>query len=183
MLPLILVALLAQRSRLTRVRHRCLVVPRSAGGAADSRSAAPAPEVTRARDAAVLSGLVAAVGAPLVLGESRTGFATLVLVYAMVGLSVVVLSGWADRSRSASSASPASGRSSPEHGDAAARGLLRHADRRGRGRSLVALLIGLPALRVPGLFLAVVTLAFGAFVQFVALNRDLAGALLPPDGR
>jgi branched-chain amino acid transport system permease protein len=44
-----------------------------------------------------------------------------------------------------------------------------------------ALLIGLPALRLPGLYLAVTTLALGAFVQFVLLDRSyaLSRALAP----
>ena len=184
MLPLVLVALLVQRGRLSRAfdtgvsSFRALQEVRPVPAALRHL---PAVRLTRA--AAAAAGVVVAVGAPLVLGESRTGFATLVLVYGMVGLSVVVLSGWAGQISlgqfgfAGVGAVVAGGLATRLQADffltlfaAALAG------------AVVALLIGLPALRVPGLFLAVVTLAFGAFVQYVALNRDLTGWALPPDG-
>jgi ABC-type branched-subunit amino acid transport system ATPase component/ABC-type branched-subunit amino acid transport system permease subunit len=184
MLPLVLVALLAQRRQLSRAFDTGV----SSFRALQEVRPVPAvlrrlPEVTRARDGAVLAVLALAVGAPLVLGEARSGFGSLVLIYAMVGLSVVVLSGWAGQISLGQFGFAGVG--------AVVAGSLTtrlHADffltlgGAVLAGALVALLIGLPALRVPGLFLAVVTLAFAAFVQFVALNRDLAGGLLPPDG-
>ncbi len=184
MLPLVLVALLTQRSRLSRAFDTGVSSFRAL------QEVRPVPIVLRrlpavrlARATAGAGGLAVAVGAPLVLGEARTGFATLVLIYGMVGLSVVVLSGWAGQISlgqfgfAGIGAVVAGGLATRLHADffvtlgaAAVVG------------ALVALLIGLPALRVPGMFLAVVTLAFGAFVQFVALNRDLTGWALPPDG-
>ena len=184
MLPLILAALLAQRGRLSRAfdtgvsSFRALQEVRPVPSAL---RALPALRLARAAGGAV--GIAVAVGAPFVLGESRTGFGTLVLIYAMVGLSVVVLSGWAGQISlgqfgfAGIGAVVAGAMATRVNADffltllaAAVVG------------ALVALLIGLPALRVPGLFLAVVTLAFGAFVQYVVLNRDLTGWLLPPDG-
>ncbi|MGB8652266.1 MAG: ATP-binding cassette domain-containing protein [Mycobacteriales bacterium] len=184
MLPLVLVALLAQRRQLSRAfdtgvsSFRALQEVRPIPAALRGL-----PDVRRVRAATATVGIALAVGAPLVLGESRTGFATLVLVYGMVGLSVVVLSGWAGQISlgqfgfAGIGAAVAGGMATRLQADffvtLAAAAL---------AGAVVALLIGLPALRVPGLFLAVVTLAFGAFVQYVALNRDLAGWLLPPDG-
>ncbi len=49
----------------------------------------------------------------------------------------------------------------------------------GLAGAAVAVLIGLPALRVQGLFLAVVTLAFAATVQFLVLDPKYFGWLLP----
>ena len=48
--------------------------------------------------------------------------------------------------------------------------------------AVVAVLIGIPALRVPGMFLAVVTLGFAAAVQYAGLSRERFGWLLPPTG-
>jgi branched-chain amino acid transport system permease protein len=184
MLPLVLVALLTQRRQLSRAFDTGV----SSFRALQEVRPVPAalrrlPAVRRARAALVAVGTALAVGAPLALGEARTGFATLVLIYAMVALSVVVLSGWAGQISlgqfgfAGIGAAVAGGMATRLQADffvtltaAAVAG------------AVVALLIGLPALRVPGLFLAVVTLAFAAFVQYVVLNRDLTGRLLPPDG-
>jgi branched-chain amino acid transport system permease protein len=50
--------------------------------------------------------------------------------------------------------------------------------------AVAAVLIGLPALRLPGLYLAVTTLALGAAMQYFFLNRSYAVGkhLLPPTG-
>jgi branched-chain amino acid transport system permease protein len=47
---------------------------------------------------------------------------------------------------------------------------------------LLAVLVGIPALRVPGLFLAVVTLGLAATVQYGVLSRAHFSWLLPPSG-
>ena len=44
------------------------------------------------------------------------------------------------------------------------------------------MLIGLPALRIQGLFLAVTTLAFAFTVQYFLLNRDYFDWALPEQG-
>ena len=184
MLPLILGALLTQRGRLSRAFDTGVSSFRALQEVRPIPSALRGvPAVRRVRSALAAVAVTVAVGAPLVLGESRTGFASLVVIYAMVGLSVVVLSGWAGQISlgqfgfAGIGAVVAGSLATRVHADffltllaAASVG------------AVVALLIGLPALRVPGLFLAVVTLAFGAFVQYVVLSRDLTGWLLPPEG-
>ncbi len=184
MLPLILIALLAQRRQLSRAFDTGVSSFRALQEVRPIPAALRAlPEVRRARAVGGAVAVAAAVGAPVLLGEAHTGFATLVLIYAMVALSVVVLSGWAGQISlgqfgfAGIGAAVAGGMATRLEADffvtLAAAVVV---------GTVVAVLIGLPALRVPGLFLAVVTLAFAAFVQYVVLNRDLAGGLLPPDG-
>jgi branched-chain amino acid transport system permease protein len=49
--------------------------------------------------------------------------------------------------------------------------------------AVVAVLIGLPALRIPGLFLAVTTLSFALAVENFVLRREFFGWLLPRTGK
>ncbi len=184
MLPLILLALAAQRRQLSRAFDTGVSSFRALQEVRPIPAALRAlPEVRRARAVGGALAVAAAVGAPVLLGEARTGFATLVLIYAMVALSVVVLSGWAGQISlgqfgfAGIGAAVAGGMATRLEADF----FLTLAAAVVVG-TVVAVLIGLPALRVPGLFLAVVTLAFAAFVQYVVLNRDLTGGLLPPDG-
>ena len=124
-----------------------------------------------------------ALGAPFLVGTSRADFASLIAIYAMLGVSLVVLSGWAGQISlgqfafagiGAATAGSLATRSDGIFGDffvtLVAAGLV---------GAFAAVLIGLPALRVQGLFLAVVTFAFAATVQNVVLNRDYFGSLLP----
>ncbi len=117
---------------------------------------------------------------PLVVGSVRANFASLVVIFAIVGISVVILSGWAGQVSLGQFAFCGIGA-------AVAGGLAvnHHADffvtllAAGLAGAAAALLIGLPALRVQGLFLAVVTLAFAVTVQNVVLDRQYTSWLLP----
>jgi len=51
----------------------------------------------------------------------------------------------------------------------------------GLAGAVVAILIGLPAVRLPGLFLAVTTLAFAASVEHFVLSKEFFGWMLPAD--
>jgi ABC-type branched-subunit amino acid transport system ATPase component/ABC-type branched-subunit amino acid transport system permease subunit len=180
-LPVLLAALLLRRNVLSRAfdtgvssfkvlkEHRA--IPTELRGL---------PEVRRARLALVVAGAALAVGAPLVVGSSNTDFLSLIVCYGIVGVSLVVLSGWAGQISLGQFAFAGIG--------AATAGSLatRHdvdffvtLVAAGLVGALFAVLIGLPALRVQGLFLAVVTFAFAATVQNVVLNRDYLGAILP----
>jgi ABC-type branched-subunit amino acid transport system ATPase component/ABC-type branched-subunit amino acid transport system permease subunit len=183
MLPILLAALLARRGVLSRAHDTGVStfrmveefrrIPRELSGVREIRL------VGLGLVAVVLSVLIAA---PYLLGP-QTGFASQILLYAMVGLSLVVLAGWA-------------GQVSLGHfafagiGAAVAGGLA--ANHRmdffvtltvaALAGAAIAVLIGLPALRIPGMFLAVVTLAFAATVQNVLLQGDYMAWLLPRDG-
>ncbi|MGI8792959.1 MAG: ABC transporter permease, partial [Acidimicrobiales bacterium] len=122
----------------------------------------------------LLGGLVMLAAAmPLLLSEGQLNLAGVVLTYAMIGLSLVVLTGWAGQVSLGQVAFLGIG--------AAVGGYLtltRGWDlsfaliAAGLAGALAATLIGLPALRIQGLFLAVVTLAFALATSSVLLNKE-----------
>jgi ABC-type branched-subunit amino acid transport system ATPase component/ABC-type branched-subunit amino acid transport system permease subunit len=128
------------------------------------------------------AGLVAALalGAPYLVGTSHADTTSFIAVCAMVAVSMVVLSGWAGQISLGQFAFAGIGA-------AVAGGLATRlgADffvtlaAAGIAGAVAAVLIGLPALRVQGLFLAVVTLAFAATVRNLFLSRDYFGDWLP----
>ena len=118
--------------------------------------------------------LAAAVVLPLILTTSQTYLAALILIYAIVGLSLLVLTGWAGQISLGQFALAGVGGATTavlfqRHGWdfvlAVAAGVAVGA--------LTALVIGVPALRIQGPFLAVTTLAFGLSVStyFLAPNN------------
>ena len=142
------------------------------------------PEVVWAGRGAKLLGVAVLVTAPWIVGSPRLGFLTLTALAAIVALSLTTLTGWAGQVSlgqfgiAGVGAAVAGGLATRAHADffvtliaAAAAG------------AVVAALIGLPALRLPGLFLSVVTLAFAGVVQLVVLNPRYDGWLLPKDGQ
>ncbi|MGN6472430.1 MAG: ATP-binding cassette domain-containing protein [Mycobacteriales bacterium] len=142
------------------------------------------PEVVWGGRAARLAGLTLCVLAPFIVGSARVGFLSLVVISAIVALSVTVLTGWAGQASlgqfgiAGVGAAVAGGLATRAHADffvtlmvAAVVG------------ALIAALIGIPALRLPGLFLAIVTLAFSAEVALVLLDQRYFGWLLPKNGQ
>jgi ABC-type branched-subunit amino acid transport system ATPase component/ABC-type branched-subunit amino acid transport system permease subunit len=119
------------------------------------------PEVRYGIAGLKLVTLVAALSLPLWLPPSRVQLAAVILIYAIVGVSLVVLTGWAGQISLGHWALVGVG------GTAAATLYARHgwdfllALPAGMAvGALLALVIGLPALRIRGPFLAVTTLAF-----------------------
>jgi branched-chain amino acid transport system permease protein len=117
-----------------------------------------------------------------VLG-GQTGQATIVVIYAMIGVSLVILTGWAGQislgqyAIAAIGAAAAGGLAANHRWDffvTLAAGALAGA--------VLAVFVGLPALRIQGMFLAVTTLAFAFAVQAL-LTREYVGWLLPEPGR
>jgi branched-chain amino acid transport system permease protein len=117
---------------------------------------------------------------PFVLSVGRTNIAGVIAINAIVGLSIVVLTGWAGQI------------SLGQYGFVGIAALV--------GGALtaktplpfwaavpitvavtagVAVLIGIPALRVRGLFLAVSTFVFAVAVQLVLLDKGITGKLRP----
>jgi branched-chain amino acid transport system permease protein len=183
MLLVILVALLAQRKLLARAHDSGT----SSWQAVKDIRPIPAelrnlPEVRKAR--AIVLGIAgsAMVLAPFVVGELSTGRLTHLAIYAMVGVSLVVLTGWSGQISLgqwaiAGVGCAVAGGLVANHGwdffaTLAAAGL---------AGAVVAILIGIPALRIQGLFLAVTTLAFAFTVQNLVLSRQYASWLLPED--
>lgn len=131
------------------------------------------PEVRIARGV----GLVVLVGGTLVLphllGTEDSLKASAVLIFALVGLSIVVLTGWAGQVSlgqmgfvGAGAAVTAVATSDWGLDLALALPLAAVVG------ALIALVVGLPALRLRGLFLAVTTLAFGLAMSSYFLNQD-----------
>ncbi|MCU1623738.1 MAG: Phosphonate-transporting ATPase [Frankiales bacterium] len=180
-LPVVLVALLVRRRTFVRAldsgvssfrvlqEHR--PIPLELRGLREVR-------VVRGLGAAAVAGL--ALGAPWLVGTSRADHASFIVICAMLAVSMVVLSGWAGQISLGNWAFAGIGA-------AVAGSLASRADSdffvsvalAGVAGAVVAVLIGVPALRVQGLFLAVVTLAFAATVQGIVLNRDFLGSVLP----
>ena len=184
MLPVILTALLLQRRRMARAFDTGIASFKAL------QEFRPIPvelrglkEVRQVRMGAI--GLVVALGlaAPWIVGTSRAAFCTQAAIAGMVAVSLVVLSGWAGQislgqyAFAGVGAAVAGGLATRHHQDFFV--TLGAAVIVG---AVVAVLIGIPALRVTGLFLAVVTLGFGAAVQYAGLSRDRFGWLLPPTG-
>jgi branched-chain amino acid transport system permease protein len=123
-----------------------------------------------------------AVGLPFWLGDHYTGDATTGVIYAIIGVSLVVLTGWAGQislgqfAIAGVASATAGGLAANHHVDffvtiivAALVG------------AAVAVAVGLPALRIQGLFLAVTTLGF-AFTVDSLLHREYFGWLVPKSG-
>jgi ABC-type branched-subunit amino acid transport system ATPase component/ABC-type branched-subunit amino acid transport system permease subunit len=137
------------------------------------RELAHLPEVRIARW--LFIGTVAAVlvALPLILDLSQTSLTAAMFIYAVVALSLVVLTGWAGEMSLGQMAfvgigSATTGWLTVTHGydltiTVLGAGLL---------GAVFAVLVGLPALRIRGLFLAVMTLAFALFTSSYLLDRE-----------
>jgi len=184
MLLLVLGALLFQRQRMARahdtgvssfrVLQEFRPIPRELRDLVEGKRA-------RIALAVLVAALVLA--APWIVGTNRDAFLSVAALAAMVAVSLVVLSGWAGQISLGQYGFAG-------FGGAVAGGLATRHDMdffltigaAAIAGALLAVLIGIPALRVPGLFLAVVTLALGATVQYGILSRDHFAWLLPPSG-
>jgi branched-chain amino acid transport system permease protein len=181
MLPILLVAMLAQRRRLSRALDTGLATWRQA---AEFRPVPPelreVPEVAWGR--VVLGTALAAlfVLLPFVVDLERQILSSVILIYAIVAVSLVILTGWAGQI------------SLGQWGFAGigamvAGGLAAHLQSdffltllaAGAAGAVVAVLIGLPALRIQGLYLAVTTLAFAIAVQVYLLSPKYFARFLP----
>jgi branched-chain amino acid transport system permease protein len=122
----------------------------------------------------------ALVTVPLWLSDSRTNLATVIVLFGIIGLSLVVLTGWGGQVSLGQMGFVGLG--------AAVGGAL--TDRSDWDLSVAvlvagvvgaaaAVVVGYPALRRRGLTLAVSTLAFGLFVWAYALNREFFEDWLP----
>jgi branched-chain amino acid transport system permease protein len=134
---------------------------------------------------AVLLGAVAlvAIGAPYVVHASDLGELAFLPIYGIVAVSLVVLTGWAGQislgqfglvGAGALAAGGLIARHNIDFFAALAIGIA--------AGVVVALIIGLPAVRIQGLYLAVTTLAFGYAMQGYLLNSHypIGKRLLPP---
>ncbi len=138
------------------------------------------PEVRYARW--VLGFLLAVVllALPQWLTASKTNLATIIVIFGIVGISLVVLTGWAGQVSLGQVAFVAIG--CAVAGALTSRlgwDLLLALPAAGAVGAVVAVVIGYPAIRRRGLTLAVVTLAFAMVVSSYVLNREFFSWWLP----
>jgi branched-chain amino acid transport system permease protein len=138
------------------------------------------PEVRAAKGVLYMLLAVAAVAAPFIYGPSTTTTLSLTLVWGMVGVSLVVLTGWGGHISLGQFAIVGVGA-------VTAANLVTKLDTdlfvallvSGIVGGVVALLLGLPALRIRGLFLAVTTLAFAVALDSYFLNPTYFNEWIP----
>lgn len=140
------------------------------------------PEVRHGLRAALVLPLVSVMLVGL-FAPGLTDVLSLMLIFGIVGASLVMLTGWAGQVSLGQVAFVAVGAAICGN-LVAERGynLLVALPIAGLAGALAAVVIGLPALRIRGLFLAASTLAFGLFVSSMVLNRTYFGWLVP-EGR
>jgi len=181
LLVVILGALLLQRHRLGRADEGALS---SWVGAADTpplpRELRSLPEVVWGRRVVFAVLAIVALAVPAVLSVSQLNvIGTIAVSYAIVGVSLVVLTGWGGQLSLGQFALAGVGA-------VAAANVLDHGGDLlvAIGASMVAgaagaMLIGLPALRIRGLFLGVTSLAFAVALSSYFLNPSYFAGALP----
>jgi branched-chain amino acid transport system permease protein len=179
----VLVALLVQRGRFSRAED----LGASSWQAVKEVRPIPAelrrlPEVRRALAAVAVAVGALVLCAPYLLGPSQAPEATIMVIYAIIGVSLVVLTGWAGQislgqyAIAGVGAVAAAGLAANHHTDFFVTIAIG-----GLAGALVAVVIGIPALRIQGLFLAATTLAF-AFAVAGIFNRSYFGWMFPKPG-
>ena len=119
---------------------------------------------------------------PVAFSESQTNLATVIALYAIVGLSLVVLTGWGGQISLGQVAFFGIGAAIGLHVTTALHWDLSVAIViAGFAGALSAMIIGIPALRIRGLYLAVITLAFALATSAYFLNTEKMHWL--PQGR
>jgi branched-chain amino acid transport system permease protein len=131
------------------------------------------PEVRWARRVLVVLGAALVLAMPKLVGEARTDLATFLAAYLIIALSLLVLAGWAGQISLGQFAFVGVGSATSAwmtlhwHVDILVGMLVA-----GVLGAIVAVAIGIPALRIRGLFLAVATLAFTFACGSYLLNRN-----------
>ncbi len=179
-LAIILLALLAQRRGASRAYD-------AEGGWRDTEliarlhpAVAALPAVRIAKVAIGLVLLAAAVLVPLILEPGAAFTASIMVIWAIVGVSLVVLTGWGGQISLGQfgivGAAAIVGGNLIAHWNVDLFVMMAAATATG---ALVALLLGIPALRISGPFLAVVTLAFAVVLDGFVLNPTVFPDLIP----
>lgn len=137
-------------------------------------------EVVQTKRALVSALVVGGILFGLFASGNAVDLAALILVFGIIGASLVILTGWAGQISLGQVAFVAvgaliTGKFAMEGDMNVLLALLLGSAIGG----VVAVVIGLPALRIQGLFLAASTLAFALFVSSMALNQNYFGFLVP----
>lgn len=184
MLAVILVGMLVQR----RSRSRAVDLNASSWQTVANFRPIPAelrrlPEVVRARVLGVGLLLGFAVALPFIVSSHYVFQLQLLPIYGLVGVSLVVLTGWAGQISLGQFGIV--GIAAGVVGGVVAAHSVDFFAALGLGIAVgaaAAVVIGLPAVRIPGLYLAVATLAFGYATQFYFLNLNYIGKHFLPSG-
>lgn len=131
------------------------------------------PEVRIAYVAAALLAVAAIVAAPFVASTSMLNVMSVTVIWCIVAVSLVVLTGWSGHISLGQFAFAGVG--AMLAGNLLARwdvDLFVALAAAGAGGAVIALVLGLPALRIRGPFLAVVTLAFAVALDSYVLNPN-----------
>lgn len=181
MLPVLLVVMLLQRNTLSRGQDTGLS---SYKQVTEFRPVPPEmrhlPEVAWAKFALAAVGVAVMLGLPYIVGLKQQILGSVVLIYAIVAVSLVILTGFAGQislgqwGLSGIGALVAGGLAAHLHADFFVTLLAA-----GVAGSVASLIVGLPALRIQGLYLAVTTVAFALAVQVYALSPTYFPHLLP----
>ena len=181
-LPVLLAAMLLQRGRQSRgedtgistwslsAEHR-LIPPELRG----------LPEVRWGRALLLLAVLGAVVVLPHVVGPTQQTLSSVVVIYGIVAVSLVILTGWSGQISlgqwgfTGLGAAVAGGFATRLSGDFFVSLMIA-----GLVGAVAAVILGIPALRIQGLYLAVTTLSFALAVQVFVLNPRYFDWLLPP---
>lgn len=182
MLPILLAAMLLQRHRTSRGQDSGIATWQLAK---EFRLAPPElrglPEVMWGRRVMLAISLLLVSAIPFTVDLRQVLLATVILIYGIVAVSLVILTGWSGQISlgqwgfAGVGAAVAGGVATHLSGDffvaVALAGLVGAA---------VAVAVGLPALRIQSLYLAVTTLALAVAVQVYLLNPSYFSWLLPP---
>jgi branched-chain amino acid transport system permease protein len=170
-LAIILIALLAQRGRMSRAFEGAGTWSMSGLVRNIPRELRHLPEVRFTRAGLIAAAVAAAVIIPMGLGPGTVNLMSVALVWGMVAISLVILTGWGGSISLGQFAIVGVG--AVAAGNIAVRWNLDMFITlliAGAAGGLIALLIGLPALRIRGLFLAATTLAFAVALDSFFLN-------------
>lgn len=184
-LPVLLVAMLLQRTSMSRGKDTGV----STWSLSKEHRLTPPelrhlPEVRLGNRAFLAVMGILAIAVPLQLGPSQQILASVVVIYGIVAVSLVILTGWSGQISlghwgfAGLGAAVAGGVATKLSGDFFVALLLA-----GLVGAVVAVVIGLPALRIQGLYLAVTTLSFALAVQVFVLNPKYFDWLLPGSTR
>lgn len=136
--------------------------------------------VNRLKRRAGIGLAVVLLGFPFVMSPGQTADGTVMLVYGMVGLSLLLLTGWAGLISLGQFAFAAIGGFGVAWlGGELGLPFLPALLLAGLGGAVASVVVGLPALRIRGLYLAVTTLSFAVVVTNVLLSESYGARLIP----
>jgi branched-chain amino acid transport system permease protein len=181
MLPILLVAMLSQRGRLSRGQDSGVA---TWSMAKEFRPVPPElvrlPEVEWGRIGFLAAAVAGVCALPYVLGFTQQILLSVVAIYGIVAVSLVILTGWGGQISLGQWGIAGVGSVTTS-----VMALKLHQDFfltllvAGIVGAIASLVVGLPAVRIQGLYLAVVTLAFGIAVQVYLMSPNYFASLLP----